>query len=124
MAPAPLLTQHVLAATPAFQARVRMAFSHVAQEVCREEPTTPGHDLRYALARTVFNPSDLAAPGFAPAIATNSRVAAAAQAAYDGTSGSSAESGVSDELIVEAVRQMWNYACGWVPGSNGQPEGP
>ncbi|MGI5337648.1 hypothetical protein ACQEVS_09755 [Streptomyces sp. CA-181903] len=119
----PLLTQHVLATHPTFQARVRMAFSHVARDVCAEDPTTAGHDLRYALARTAVNPSDLTSPGYASAIATNPAVAAAAQTAYDGTPDST-DSGVSDELIVQAVRQVWNVLCGWVPGSNGQAEGP
>ncbi|WP_370419020.1 hypothetical protein AB8O64_11235 [Streptomyces sp. QH1-20] len=119
-----LLTQHALATNPSFQARVRMAFSHVAKEICAEDPTTPGHDLRYALARIALNPSDLTASGYAPVIATDTEVAAAAQSVPEGGASDAAQEAVGDELILAAVRKVWNSACGWVPGSNGQAEGP
>lgn len=106
-----LQIEHALSTDLAFRARVHLAFLHVAQEVAAEPANTPGHPLRASLARSLFAP-DLASIGYAPAVATCPGVSAAAVAAHSDTVPDAAPAAVTDELLLDAVRLLWNKLCG------------
>ncbi|GAA3371178.1 hypothetical protein GCM10020367_20790 [Streptomyces sannanensis] len=109
-----LSLMHSLAAHKGFQTRVHMGCANVAREVFAEDPATDGHWLRESLALVVYNP-DLASAGYAPAVAADPAVAAAAEAAYDPANPDAAPNAVTDELVLAAVRRLWNWACGHRP---------
>ncbi|WP_326724653.1 hypothetical protein OHT59_40210 [Streptomyces sp. NBC_00243] len=104
--------EHVLASDPLFRARVHLAFLHAALEVTGEPAETAGHPLRASLARSLFAP-DLSSIGYAPAVATCPNVSAAAVAAYDESNPSAAAAAVTDDLLIKAVRSLWNKLCGF-----------
>lgn len=107
--------EHILATTPAFQARVHMAMARVAAEVCAEPADVPGHVLRIQLARTLLSPASLTSVGYAPSVAVHPPVSQAACAAYDPQQPSAVADAVSDVLILDAVRALWNPASGFTP---------
>ncbi|MGW0033077.1 hypothetical protein ACWDXD_25080 [Streptomyces sp. NPDC003314] len=110
----PLAHEHELMTCPEFAARVRAAFSRIAREVLAEAPGTAGYPLRAALARGAINPSDLTGPGYAPALATDPVIsAAAATGRLEGQTGS-AQAAITDEQLLTAVRQVWNSIAGVV----------
>ncbi|CAL9326824.1 hypothetical protein [Streptomyces sp. SudanB91_2054] len=106
-----LIIEHALAMDSTFRARVHLAFLHVAQEVAAEPTSTPGHPLRVSLARSLYAP-DLASDGYAPAVATCPEVSAAAAAAYTEENPAAAQAAVSDDVVLHAVRTLWDSLCG------------
>ncbi|NML55187.1 hypothetical protein HHL19_35320 [Streptomyces sp. R302] len=114
-----LVDEHALMCSPAFADRVRAAFARVAREVLTEAPATHGYPLRSALARSVLNPSDLTGPGYAPALATDPLIsAAAADGRIDGHPDSS-QAAVTDDQLLDAVRRTWNLIAGVVDQPSG-----
>lgn len=111
-----LQIEHNLANDATFRARVHLACLHIAQEVTTEPTETPGHPLRLSLARSLFAP-DLTSAGYAPAVATCAAVSTAAVAAYTEENPQSAAAAVSDELLLSAVRSLWNSLCGYTGSS-------
>ncbi|MEW1700366.1 hypothetical protein [Streptomyces sp. NPDC091278] len=95
-----------------FAARVRVAYVRVAREVLAEDPETTGYPLRSAFARTVLTVTDLAGPGYAPLIATDPAVSAAAEAGHVEGQGDSAQAAVTDTMLQDAVRRGWNLSAG------------
>ncbi|MFB6630044.1 hypothetical protein ACFCWY_09120 [Streptomyces sp. NPDC056362] len=114
-----LSQEHELMSSPAFAARVRAAFSRVAREVLAEDRTTSGYPLRSALARGTLNPSDLAGHGYAPAVATDPLISAAAAAGRVEGQADSAQTAVTDEQLLDAVRRIWNSIAGVTEPSPG-----
>ncbi|MBT2395260.1 hypothetical protein [Streptomyces sp. ISL-100] len=112
-----LVHEHDLISNPVFCARVRMAFTRVAREVLSQQgdPGTPGNQLRVSLARSVLNPPDLTAHGMAPVIASDPDVSTAADAGRIDGQADSAQSAVTDELILAAVRNAWDLTAGVNP---------
>ncbi|QFG13265.1 hypothetical protein SEA_GILGAMESH_73 [Streptomyces phage Gilgamesh] len=106
-----LIIEHALAKDETFRARVHLAFLHVAQEVAAEPADTPGHPLRVSLARSLYAP-ELSSDGYAPAVATCPAVSAAAAAAYSEENPAAAQAAVSDDVVLDAVRSLWNSLCG------------
>ncbi|MFE0640158.1 hypothetical protein ACFW2Y_00800 [Streptomyces sp. NPDC058877] len=110
-----LLDEHArLMSNPDFCVRVRAAFVRIAREVLAEHPDTDGYPLRSALARGALTPSDLLGPGYAPLIATDPVVSAAAAAGYVEDQPSSAQAAITDEQLLDAVRRAWNLIAGVV----------
>jgi hypothetical protein len=107
--------EYTLATHPDFQARVHMAMARVAAEVCAEPTDVPGHALRIQLARTLLSPASLTAVGYAPSVAVHPPVSQAACAAHDPQQPAAAVDALTDELILDAVRALWNPASGYTP---------
>ncbi|MFJ5143069.1 hypothetical protein [Streptomyces sp. NPDC088707] len=108
-----LIAEHdLLMRSTVFAARVRAAFSRVAREVLAENPSISGYPLRSALARGALNPSDLTGPGYAPAIATDPLISAAAAAGQVEGQPDSAQAAVTDDQLLDAVRRTWNLIAG------------
>ncbi|MFE1270624.1 hypothetical protein [Streptomyces sp. NPDC058758] len=114
-----LIDEHALMRSPAFADRVRTAFVRVAREVLAEDPDTQGYPLRSALARNALNPSDLTGPGYAPALATDPLVSAAAAAGRVEGQPDSSQAGITDEQLLDAVRRTWNLIAGVVEPPTG-----
>ncbi|MER7951983.1 hypothetical protein ABTY59_31790 [Streptomyces sp. NPDC096079] len=97
-----------------FAARVRVAFGRVAREVLAETPSTVGYPLRFALARGTLNPSDFTGSGYAPAIATDPVISAAAADGHVDGQPDSAQAAITDQQLLDAVRRNWNPIAGVV----------
>ncbi|MBZ6253631.1 hypothetical protein KVH27_35360 [Streptomyces olivaceus] len=117
-----LIIEHALATDTTFRARVHLAFLHVAKEVATEPADTPGHPLRVSLARSLYAPT-LTSDGFAPAVATCPDVSAAAAAAYTTEDPAAAQAAVSDDVVLDAVRTLWNSLCGYAESPSAQAAG-
>ncbi|MFJ8301354.1 hypothetical protein ACIQ9R_36385 [Streptomyces sp. NPDC094447] len=115
-----LAAEHALMRSQTFADRTHAAFARVAREVLAEDLGTPGYPLRSALARSTLNPTDLTGPGYAPALATDSLISAAAAAGHIEGQPDSAQAAITDEQLVDAVRRTWNLIAGVVeqPGSS------
>ncbi|WP_328333313.1 MULTISPECIES: hypothetical protein [unclassified Streptomyces] len=103
--------------------RVRMAIAVIAQEVFREDPATPGYPLRWNVARTALSPSTDQAAQMAPGLIVAPALLAAAASA--GSSAPAAMAGaITDEQILDAIRQGWNAVAGVSPSaaSGDQPQ--
>ncbi|MER7759481.1 hypothetical protein [Streptomyces sp. NPDC097619] len=111
----PLFLENELTHDPVFIARVRAAVTRIAREVLSEPADTPGHPLRTGLARSVLNPADSTTPGLAPSIAADPNISAAAAAAPLPIDGGAAEARITDEQILDAVRQAWDLTAGVGP---------
>ncbi|MGA5127743.1 hypothetical protein ACPCAG_31130 [Streptomyces pseudogriseolus] len=107
-----LIIEHALAVDATFRARVHLAFLHIAKEVAAEPADTPGHPLRASLARSLYAPN-LDSDGYAPAVATCPEVSAAAAAAYSEENPAAAQAAVSDTVLLDAVRTLWNSLSGY-----------
>ncbi|MFJ7422724.1 hypothetical protein ACIQXD_29595 [Streptomyces uncialis] len=113
-----LQIEAALSLHPLFRQRVHMGFLRVAQEVAVEPPSVPGNPVRVGLARAVHQP-DLASPGYAAVVAAHPAVAAAARAAHDPAVPDAANTAVSDAVLLDAVRALWNQLCGFHPAPAG-----
>ncbi|KDN85649.1 hypothetical protein [Kitasatospora cheerisanensis] len=105
----PLLAEHQLGEDAAFAARVQAAVRRVARDVLGEDPTTPGHPMRIQLAVRSLGPQIGGDPGYGPAAAGDPAVRAAASTA----TGPDVQAAIGDDLIMDAVRRLWNPLCGW-----------
>ncbi|WP_053641456.1 MULTISPECIES: hypothetical protein [unclassified Streptomyces] len=115
-----LLDEHTrLMCNADFCARVRAAFVRIAREVLAERPDTDGYPLRSALARGALTPSDLLGPGYAPLIATDPAISAAAAAGHVEGQPGSAQAAVTDGQLLDAVRRAWNLIAGVVEWREG-----
>jgi len=111
----PLLTEHQVAYDSDFAHRVRAAVRRVAREILREASDVPGHPFRIQLATRSLSPQAETDPGYGPAAACAPDVLAAAAAAVGAgaTTPTEIQAAIGDDLILQAVRDMWNPLCGW-----------
>ncbi|WP_234021904.1 MULTISPECIES: hypothetical protein [unclassified Streptomyces] len=93
-----------------------MAIALVAQEVFVEDPQTPGYPLRWNLAKTVLSPTESqAAAMMVGLVVTPPLLAAAAATGASDAVGMAAA--ITDEQIVDAIRQGWNAVSGVSPSA-------
>lgn len=102
----------LLATNPTFMSRVRMGYVHIAREVLGEDVNTPNHDLRLSFARMVITTQEIGGPFFVALIASDQNVINAAVAAFDPNIADSAQTGVNDDLILQAIRDVWSSMSG------------
>ncbi|MGW4691009.1 hypothetical protein ACWEO1_01315 [Kitasatospora cineracea] len=105
----PLLAEHRLGEDPDFAARVQAAVRRVARNVLDEDPSTPGHPMRVQLAVRSLGPQIGGDPGYGPAAAGDPAIRAAASTAAD----TDVQAAIGDDLVLDAVRRLWNPLCGW-----------
>ncbi|MFB6505605.1 hypothetical protein ACFC07_22060 [Streptomyces sp. NPDC056099] len=98
-----------------------MAIALVAQEVFAEDPSTPGYPLRWNLARTALSPTAEQAGGMMTGLVLSPPLLAAAASTGSADSAVMAAA-ITDEQIIEAVRQGWNAVSGVSTAAAGQPE--
>lgn len=112
-----------LACEPSLLPRLRMAIAVIAQEVFREDPATPGYPLRWNLARTALSPSTEQAAQMAPSLLVTPALLAAASSAASPAPPAMAAA-ITDEQILDAIRQGWNVLAGVSPSaaSSQQPQ--
>ncbi|MER6232572.1 hypothetical protein ACFUC2_05250 [[Kitasatospora] papulosa] len=106
-----------LACAEALLPRVRMGIAVIAREVFMEDPATPGNAMRVNLARTALSPSEALAASMAPGLMVSPALLLAA-AATGSTDGPTMAAGLSDELILDAIRGAWNAAAGVGPATS------
>jgi hypothetical protein len=91
-----------------------MAIAIVAQEVFVEDPGTPGYPLRWNLAKTVLSPTDAQAASMMVGLVVTPPLLAAA-AATGAADVAAVAAGISDEQIIDGIRQGWNAVSGVSP---------
>ncbi|MEV4557209.1 hypothetical protein AB0K51_09440 [Kitasatospora sp. NPDC049285] len=109
MADLPLIAEHRLGGDADFAARVQAAVRRVARDVLGEDPSTPGQPMRIQLAVRSLGPQVGGDPGYGPAAAGDPEIRAAASTA----TGTDVQAAIGDDLILDAVRRLWNPLCGW-----------
>lgn len=110
-----LKEQHqLLANNTTFRQRVGMGFFAIAREVLSDPAPDPVAEHQRNFARRIILETDVTARGYVAAIATDPDVVAAAVAAYTAATATErannpdlAQAGVSDDLILAAIRQAW-----------------
>ena len=114
--PLPLTAVCGLACEPTLLPRVRMAIAVVAQEVFAESPDTPGYPMRWNLSKTVLSPTEAQAAQMMVGIVASPPVLAAA-AATGVTDPAGMAEAITDDQILNAIRQGWNAVSGVSPTS-------
>ncbi|MFE7072549.1 hypothetical protein ACFU96_20960 [Streptomyces sp. NPDC057620] len=109
-----------LACDPNLVPRVRMAIAVIAQEVFLEAPTTIGYPMRWNLAKTVLSPTDAQATSLMVGLFVRPPMLAAI-ADIGSTDPAAVAAGVTDEQLLDAVRDGWNAISGVSPATLAQP---
>ncbi|MFZ3557224.1 hypothetical protein [Streptomyces sp. BH055] len=112
--PLPLSAICTLASEPTLLPRIRMAIAIIAQEVFAEDPTTPGYPLRWNLAKTALTPSEAQATQMATGLVVFPSLLQAAATAGS-TSGPEMAAAITDEQLLDAIRQGWSTVAGVAP---------
>ncbi|MGW3627864.1 hypothetical protein [Streptomyces sp. NPDC000880] len=112
--PLPLATMCDLACEPSLLPRIRMGIAVIAREVFMESPDTPGYPLRVNLARSAASPSEDMAALMTPGMVASPDVLQAA-AAVGSTDAATIAAALSDDLILDAIRQGWGVVAGVLP---------
>ncbi len=99
-----------LATSRQFSERVSMALYHVAREVLDEDSTVPGHPLRRSLASAIVGQDAEQFVRYSGLVITDPAIRAIFV-----TKPSANDSDISDELLLAAVRLMWNPLCSYMP---------
>lgn len=101
-----------LATNATFSARVRMGYVHIAREVLTEALDVPDHGLRSRFATLIVSQQEVTGPFYVALIASDQTVIDAAVAAFNPNNPDAAQAGVSDNQILQAIRDVWNYLAG------------
>ncbi|MCX5182663.1 hypothetical protein [Streptomyces sp. NBC_00268] len=112
--PLPLAVMCNLACEASLLPRVRMAIAVVAQEVFAEDGSAPGYPLRWNLAKTVLSPTQAQAASMMVALVVSPDLLAAAAGAGS-TDPATMAAAITDEQILDAIRQGWNAVAGVNP---------
>ncbi|CAM5667553.1 hypothetical protein [Streptomyces griseomycini] len=112
--PVPLSVISALAREPSLLPRVRMAIAVVAQEVFAEDPATPGHTMRWNFSKTVLYPTDVQAAATLVGLVASQPMLDAV-AATGATDAPSIAAALTDEQLLDAIRQGWNTSAGVSP---------
>jgi hypothetical protein len=94
-----------------------MAIAVIAQEVLTEPSTTPGYPLRWNLAKTVLSPTEAQAASMMVGLVVSPNLLAAAAAAHT-TDPVTMAAAITDEQLLDAVRQGWSAVAGVVPSTS------
>ena len=118
--PVPLTVIDKLARDSSLLPRVRMAVAMVAQEVFAEDPSTPGYAMRWNFCKTVLYPTDMQAGATLVGLVVSQPILAAI-AATGAADAPSIAAALTDEQLLDAVRQGWNTSAGVSPAAAQQP---
>lgn len=107
--PLSLANQAVPTDDPSLRVRVAMAFYRVAREIYDEPLSTPGHPIRVNFAKTVYASEYKDLFKYGAVIAGDPTIVA-----LNPQSGAD----LSDQLIIDTVRENWNAIAGFFPNEN------
>lgn len=113
--PLSLSTICALACEPSLLPRVRMAIAIVAQEVFAESSTTTGYPLRWNLAKSILSPTEAQTASMIVGIVCSPPMLAAA-AGTGSTDPATMAAAITDDQILDAIRQGWDAVAGVSPG--------
>ena len=117
--PLPLAVMCNLACEASLLPRVRMAIAVIAQEVFAEDGSTPGYPLRWNLAKTVLSPTQAQAASMMVALVVSPDLLAAA-AGVGSPDPATMAAAITDEQILDAIRQGWNAVAGVNPAATAE----